>query len=75
MQASRARKETHFFTEKITVWDTQLEAKVEKTFEELSRQMSLSRQKDMAHHILDTQSNEKIRQEQERQTAALIPTL
>ena len=74
VQASRARKETHFFTEKITVWDTQLEAKVEKTFEELSRRMSVSRQKDMLHDVgasegthLQSQKLEETSRQQERE--------
>jgi ATP-dependent exoDNAse (exonuclease V) alpha subunit len=59
VQASRAKKETHFFTERIEVWDAQAEAKVERTFEELARRMSVSGQKDMALDVGRTRLTEE----------------
>jgi hypothetical protein len=51
VQASRAKQETSFFTEKITRWNPQTECREDRTLQELSRQMSESRQKDMAHDV------------------------
>lgn len=52
VQASRARKDTRFYTEEIKVWNPDLAKREDRTMEELSRQMSQSRAKDLAHSVL-----------------------
>jgi conjugative relaxase-like TrwC/TraI family protein len=52
VQTSRARQETHLFTERILVWDRQRDCRVDRTLEQLSERMSQDRQKDMVHDVL-----------------------
>jgi len=51
VQASRARRDTHFFTEEIRVWNPDTARREEQTLEELARRMSQSRAKDLAHSV------------------------
>ena len=51
VQASRARNKTEFFTDKIMVWNPDTQGREEATLRELARQMSQSRQKDLAHDV------------------------
>ena len=52
VQASRAKQGTHFFTERVLVWNSQDGRKEDQTLSELSLRMSLSRQKDLAHDVM-----------------------
>lgn len=51
VQASRARHNTKFFTGKIMAWNPDTQQREEATLRELGRQMSQSRQKDLAHDL------------------------
>ncbi|MDE2125251.1 MAG: relaxase domain-containing protein [Armatimonadetes bacterium] len=52
VQASRARLDTHFFSEALPGPDSRKEQRAERTINELARIMSRSRQKDLAHDVL-----------------------
>lgn len=70
VQASRARRDTRFFTERLMVWDPETSRRRDATFEELARQMSRSRQKDLAHSVLRTTAPRH-----EAEVAEAVPTL
>lgn len=69
VQASRAREGTDFFAGKIMVWNPEREMREEATLPELARQMSQSRQKDLAHTVLWGQSPRQEDAPQQRDTA------
>lgn len=74
VQASRARKETRFFTERQLVWDPQTEQRVDRTLPELARQMSQSRQKDLAHDVLTrSPRQEPVREPLREPVLELVP--
>lgn len=58
VQASRAREKTALFTERILVWNPQTEKREDATIPELGRRMSQSRQKDLAHDVVQKQETE-----------------
>ena len=51
VQASRARSQTEFFSGRILAWNPDTERREDQTISELARQMSQSRQKDLAHDV------------------------
>lgn len=52
VQASRARENTQFFTHRVREWDAAERRMTDVTLDELGRQMSRSRVKDLAHDVL-----------------------
>jgi len=53
VQASRAREKTQFFSERQMVWNPATQRREDATLSELARQMSQTRQKDLAHDVAE----------------------
>lgn len=51
VQASRAKQDTQFFAPRVLVWDRDARRMVDATAEELTREMSHTRLKDLAHDV------------------------
>lgn len=75
VQASRASDKTELFTGKIMAWNPDRQKREDATLSELARQMSQSRQKDLAHTVLweqsETRQQEVWREQERRQEQTL----